>query len=275
MNPGRGPMQKTGRGIPQAFQSPLNQAKKKDVMSGDQLPSYTENTTTNKNSVSGSGTSTRSMTQSKESASGSNSKKKKSSKKLPGYDKAYDALSPKKKSTLSREQFTADAMAYNAKKKAAAGNPSKSSNDKKKVESRAKKDSSTTSSTTRSKTTSIGTQTKNQVKAKGVEKKVNARSKRSAEKQAAIIRAKSDSTNVSNASRKASTRGGRIPLKKDIADKITAKANSVGRKSLRGALGKDGATKAFPSYSTSSNKGNSAKARSGTEGGVFTEEDFQ
>ena len=273
MNPGRGPMQKTGRGIPQAFQSPLNQAKKKDVMSGDQLPSYTKNTTTSDNSASGSGSSTKSMTQSKESASGSSSKKKKSSKKLPGYDKAYDALSPKKKSTLSREQFTADAMAYNAKKKAAAKNP-ESSSDKKKVDSRMKKDSSTTSSTTRSKTTSLGTQTKNQVKAKGKEKVVNARSKRNAEKQAAIIRAKSDSTKVSNKGRKLTTRDGRIPLTEANAAKITAKANAAGRKSLRGALGRDGATEAFPLYKTSGNKANSAKTRSGTEGGVFKEEDF-
>ena len=274
MNPGRGPMQKTGRGIPQAFQSPLNQAKKKDVMSGDQLPSYTENTTTSKNSGSGSGTTVKSMTQSKESASGSSSKKKKSSKKLPGYDKAYDALSPKKKSTLSREQFTADAMAYNAKKKAAAKNP-ESSSDKKKVDSRMKKDSSTTSSTTRSKTTSLGTQTKNQVKAKGKEKVVNARSKRNAEKQAAIIRAKSDSTKVSNEGRKRVTRDGKLPLNKVTAKKITARANAKGRSSLRGALGKDGATKAFPTYKTSSNKGKSAETRSGTEGGIFTDEDFE
>ena len=80
---------------------------------------------------------------------------------------------------------------------------------------------------------------------------------------------------MSNKSRKLSTRDGKIPLRKEIADKITAKANAAGRRSLRGALGNDGATKAFPSYGTSSNKGNSAKARSGTEGGVFTEEDFQ
>ena len=273
MNPGRGPMQKTGRGIPQAFQSPLNQAKKKDVMSGDQLPSYTENTTTSKNSGSGSGTTVKSMTQSKESASGSSSKKKKSSKKLPGYDKAYDALSPKKKSTLSREQFTADAMAYNAKKKAAAKNP-ESSSDKKKVDSRMKKDSST-SSTTKSETISIGKETKNQVKAKGEEKVVNARSKRNAEKRAAIIKAKGDSTAVSNEGRKRVTRDGKLPLDKVAAKKITARANAKGRSSLRGALGKDGATKAFPTYKTSSNKGKSAETRSGTEGGIFTDEDFE
>ena len=271
MNPGRGPMQKTGRGIPQAFQSPLNQAKKKDVMSGDQLPSYTENTTTSKNSGSGSGTTVKSMTQSKESASGSSSKKKKS---LPGYDKAYDAQSDAKKAGQTREQFKEAAIAYNAKKKADSKNPSSSSSSSAPASSSKKKSSSSTSSTTRSKTTSLGTQTKNQVKAKGKEKVVNARSKRNAEKQAAIIRAKSDSTKVSNKGRKLTTKDGRIPLTEANAAKITAKANSAGRKSLRGALGRDGATEAFPLYKTSGNKANSAKTRSGTEGGVFKEEDF-
>ena len=268
MNPGRGPMQKTGRGIPQAFQSPLNQAKKKDVMSGDQLPSYTENTTTSKNSGSGSGTSTKSMTQSKRVGT---IKKKKS---LPGYDAAYDAQSDAKKATQTREQFKEAASAYNAKKKATAKNPESSSSNDSANPSSKQKSSSSTSSTTKSKTTSIGKETKNQVKAKGKEKVVNARSKRNAEKQAAIIKAKDDSTSVSNKGRKLTTRDGRIPLTKANAAKITAKANAAGRKSLRGALGRDGATEAFPLYSTSGNKANSAKTRSGTEGGVFKEEDF-
>ena len=269
MNPGRGPMQKTGRGIPQAFQSPLNQAKKKDVMSGDQLPSYTENTTTSKNSGSGSGTTVKSMTQSKRVGT---IKKKKS---LPGYDAAYDAQSDAKKATQTREQFKEAASAYNAEKRQAKQkNPESSSSSSAPASSSKKKSSSSTSSTTRSKTTSLGTQTKNQVKAKGKEKVVNARSKRNAEKQAAIIRAKSDSTKVSNKGRKLTTRDGRIPLTKANAAKITAKANSAGRKSLRGALGRDGATEAFPLYKTSGNKANSAKTRSGTEGGVFKEEDF-
>ena len=272
MNPGRGPMQKTGRGIPQAFQSPLNQAKKKDVMSGDQLPSYTENTTTSKNSGSGSGTTVKSMTQSKESASGSSSKKKKS---LPGYDKAYDAQSDAKKAGQTREQFKEAAIAYNAKKKADSKNPSSSSSSSAPASSSKKKSSSSTSSTTRSKTTSLGTQTKNQVKAKGKEKVVNARDKRNAEKQAAIIRAKSDSTNTSNRLRKTVTKDGKIPLDKVKAKKITAAANASGRNSLRGALGKDGATKAFPTYDTSKNVKNTIEKRSGTEGGVFTGEDFE
>ena len=272
MNPGRGPMQKTGRGIPQAFQSPLNQAKKKDVMSGDQLPSYTENTTTSKNSGSGSGTTVKSMTQSKESASGSSSKKKKS---LPGYDKAYDAQSDAKKAGQTREQFKEAAIAYNAKKKADSKNPSSSSSSSAPASSSKKKSSSSTSSTTRSKTTSLGTQTKNQVKAKGKEKLVNARSKRSAESRAAIIKAKNDSLLSSNKSRKLTTKDGKIPLTRANADKITAAANASGRNSLRGALGKDGATKAFPTYDTSKNVKNTIEKRSGTEGGVFTGEDFE
>jgi hypothetical protein len=153
MNPGRGPMQKTGRGIPQAFQSPLNQAKKKDVMSGDQLPSYTRNTTTSDNSASGSGSSTKSMTQSKESSKGKG-------KKLPTYKETYGDAEKKKYGSL--EAYSAAGDAYNAKKQQA---KSDSSSVADRVMDK-KKQSSSTSSTTKSKTTSIGNQTKNQVKAK-------------------------------------------------------------------------------------------------------------
>jgi|TARA_B110000259_G_scaffold185003_1_gene233186 hypothetical protein len=261
MNPGRGPMQKTGRGIPQAFQSPLNQAKKKDVMSGDQLPSYTRNTTTSDNSASGSGSSTKSMTQSKESSKGKG-------KKLPTYKETYGDAEKKKYGSL--EAYSAAGDAYNAKKQQA---KSDSSSVADRVMDK-KKQSSSTSSTTKSKTTSIGNQTKNQVKAKGIEDKGNAVDKRKAEKQAAIIRAKSDSTKVSNEGRKRVTRDGKLPLNKVTAKKITARANAKGRSSLRGSLGKDGATKAFPTYKTSKNVKNTIQERSGTEGGVFTGEDF-
>ena len=61
---------------------------------------------------------------------------------------------------------------------------------------------------------------------------------------------------------------------KVTAKKITARANAKGRSSLRGSLGKDGATKAFPTYKTSKNVKNTIQERSGTEGGVFTGEDF-
>jgi hypothetical protein len=79
---------------------------------------------------------------------------------------------------------------------------------------------------------------------------------------------------VSNEGRKRVTRDGKLPLNKVTAKKITARANAKGRSSLRGSLGKDGATKAFPTYKTSKNVKNTIQERSGTEGGVFTGEDF-
>lgn len=245
MNPGRGPMQRTGRGIPMSFQSPLNQSK--DVMDGDKLPSYTEKTTTSKNSGGGSGSSTKSMTKSKVSAS---------SKKKPTYKETYGDAQKKKYGSL--EAYSAAGDAYNAGQK-------KKSTAKPVVESK-KKSSSSTSSTTKSKTTTIGKDTKNQVKAKGVEKNANRRSKRNAEKQAALIKSKKDSTNMSNAKVKRYTKDGKIPLRKDVADRITAASNSYARRTAEPALGRDEATKAFP-------KGLGKGA--GTEGGVFTEEDYK
>ena len=308
MNPGRGPMQRTGRGIPMAFQSPLNQTadaekkkaekgakrdservarekmkdravkggrgpkmekemkgpkmdknmkgpkmekdmrgpkQSKDLMDGDKLPSYTENTTTNTNKSSGSGSSSKSSSTSS------------SSEKRPSFESTYGEAQKKKYGSFA---------AY--KKAAIAFNKAQKNKNKSKPKA-SKQESSSSTTETKTKKVSLGKETMNQVKASGKEKKANARSKRNAEINAATIAAKRDSTNTSNRLRKRVTNDGKKPLKESSARGITNASNAAARKRLGQTVSSKEAQAMFPA-----SQGPKGGKQSGTQGGVFSDEDL-
>jgi len=177
-------------------------------------------------------------------------------------------------SSSGRTSFSSD-PAERAKQKAwIKNNPVKY---KQMLAEKKKKNNSTSTSTNKNSTNSevkeetvvIGNKTKNDVILSGEEQKANARSKREAERLKKIIAVKQDSANLSNKQRKLVTRDGKKPLRVEQGNKITRIANFQARKDIESTVGRSEAEKMFPRaahYRTG--------PEAGTEGGVFTSEDY-
>ena len=237
MKPGRGPMMKTGQGIPQTFQSPEKQAaalyqKKQTPKDGDKLPSYEVKSTKSVNTP------------------GKTTTKKTTSN--------YDAAVKSEGTTILNRPATAAETAAANKKRAEA----------KKKDASASTTTTTPASTKTvdtSETVTLGKETANQVKKRGNTNKTNARDKRTAIKNAAYTQAAADSTASSKRDRKRFTRDGEIALSKKRGEYITKRANKIANRTLSGKVSVKERDAAFPL------DGKSA----GTRGGTFSEEDFQ
>lgn len=237
MKPGRGPMMKTGQGIPQTFQSPAKQAealyqKKQDPKDGDKLPSYKVKSTKSVNTP------------------GKTTTKKTTSN--------YDAAVKSEGTTILKRKATAAETAAANKKRAEA----------KKKDASASTTTTTPASTKTvdtSKTVTLGKETANQVKKRGNINKTNAREKRAAIKNAAYTQAAADSTASSKRDRKKFTRDGEIALSKKRGEYITKRANKAANRTLSGKVSVKERDAAFPLDGKSAGK----------RGGTFSEEDFQ
>tara|TARA_B110000285_G_scaffold1716_1_gene1818 strand:+ start:411 stop:1106 length:696 start_codon:yes stop_codon:yes gene_type:complete len=182
MKPGRGPMMKTGQGIPQTFQSPEKQAgallqKKQDPKDGDKLPSYTVKGTESVN------------------VPGKTTGKKTTSN--------YDAAVKSEGTTIVDPKKITKKMTAAANKKRA---------DAKKKDAVASKTITTPASTKTvdtSETKTIGTQTENQVKKKNTIKVENRQSKAIADKNARLIKKRKDSGDAANRVLDRRSKGGR------------------------------------------------------------------
>ena len=219
---------------------------KHDPVDGDKLPAYTTRNTTTTHSGGGSSTSSDNNSN---SSSGS--------------------------SSSGRTSFSSDPAEKAKQKEWIRNNPVKY---KEMLAEKKKKNNSTSTSTNNNSTNSqvkeetivIGDQTKNDVNLSGVEQRKNARSKREAERLKKLIAVKKDSANFSNSKRKLVTRDGKKPLNESTANKITTVANARARKALRGAVTTSEANSMFPPAVNSR-----TSPEAGTEGGVFTREDYQ
>ena len=165
MKPGRGPMMKTGQGIPQTFQSPEKQAaalyqKKQDPKDGDTLPSYKTKSTKSVNTPKVEGKTTTTYKEPKKTAKG---------------DAAYAALTPAQRKAQDDKY-----KALNTKTTTTKSKPAK------------------TKTVDTSKTTTIGTETENQVKKKNTNKVENRVAKQIAEKKARLIKKRKDSGDAAN-----------------------------------------------------------------------------
>ena len=166
MKAGRGPMMKTGRGIPQTFQSPENQAKallqkKQDPKDGDdQIPSYeVQNTkTVNVPEVKGSTKTTY-----------------KKPVRTPEGDEAYAKLTPAQRKAQDAKYKKLNTTTTTSKSKPAETNTVQSSETK-----------------------TIGTETVNSVKAKNEEAVKNRQKEAEAKKKARLIQKRLDSGKAAN-----------------------------------------------------------------------------
>ena len=177
-------------------------------------------------------------------------------------------------SSSGRTSFSSDPVEKAKQKEWIKNNPVKY---KEMLAEKKKKNNSTSASTNNNSTNSqvkeetivIGDQTKNDVILSGEEQKKNARSKREAERLKKLLSVKQDSADFSNEQRKLRTRDGKKPLTAVVANKITTLANSRARKDIKSTVGKEEAETMFPRpahYRTG--------PEAGTEGGVFTWEDY-
>ena len=183
MKPGRGPMMKTGQGIPQTFQSPEKQAaalyqKKQDPKDGDTLPSYKTKSTKSVNTPKVEGKTTTTYKEPKKTAKG---------------DAAYAALTPAQRKAQDDKY-----KALNTKTTTTKSKPAQ------------------TKTVDTSKTTTIGTKTDNQVKKEGNIKVENRQAKAIAEKKARLIKKRSDSSAAANRVLDRRSAGGRKLTAKDL-----------------------------------------------------------
>ena len=128
---------------------------------------------------------------------------------------------------------------------------------------------SSTNSEVKEETIVIGDRTRNDVILSGEEQKKNANAEREAKRLQAILTVKQDSADDSNKLRKRQTRNGDIPLTPVVGNKITRIVNADAREKIEPTVGREEAEKMFPRaahYRTGPEEG--------TEGGVFTWEDY-
>lgn len=187
MKPGRGPMMKTGRGIPETFQTPIRQdLNKKDPKDGDKLPSYKVK-------------STKSVNTPKVDAKTITTKTPKKSLKQAYADRGAEYKN------LSFENYSKV-----AKKDSAYG----TSGGTKTTTIKARPASTTTVDTSETKT--IGKETMNQVKKRGQTAVENRQSKAIAERKARLIKKRSDSTAAANSYLDRRSKNGRKLTAKDL-----------------------------------------------------------
>ena len=219
---------------------------KHDPVDGDKVPAYT---TVNTNTTHSGGGSSTSNNNNSNSSSGS--------------------------SSSGRTSFSSDPVEKAKQKEWIKNNPVKY---KQMLAEKKAKNNSTSTSTNNNSTNSevkketivIGDKTKNDVNLSGNEAVTNARSKREAKKLAAIIAVKNDSTKFSNEKRKLVTRDGKKPLTPVVGNKITRIANAQARRRLSGKVSNAEAEEMFPRPAH-----HRTGPEAGTEGGVFTWEDYQ
>jgi hypothetical protein len=128
---------------------------------------------------------------------------------------------------------------------------------------------SSTNSEVKEETIVIGDRTRNDVILSGEEQKKNARAEREAKRLQAILTVKQDSADDSNEMRKLQTRNGSKPLTAVVGNKITRIVNADAREKIEPTVGREEAEKMFP---RAAHKRTGPEA--GTEGGVFTWEDY-